>query len=65
MTGVRPSDHTILSDVIMTLQMLEIQIFWEGILTVEANGREWILTKKQGGAGFTLTGALHVRARMH
>ncbi len=32
-----PSDHTlttaILSDVILTLQMIEIYIFWEGILS--------------------------------
>ncbi len=45
-----PSDYTgtlttaILSYIILTLQMVEIYIFWEGILTVKANGRVGILT---------------------
>ncbi len=59
---------------ILTLQMVEINIVWEGILTVKANGRVEILKDKLilgqnsmdqlcggggGGAGFTLT--LHLQ----
>ncbi len=36
----------VLSDIILTLQMVEILIFWEGILTVNVNGRVGILTDK-------------------
>ncbi len=37
---------TILSHIILTLQRVEIYIFWEGILTVKANGKPEILTYK-------------------
>ncbi len=33
-------------DIILTLQMVEIQIFWEGILTVKVHCRMSILTEK-------------------
>ncbi len=57
---------TIHSDIILTLQMTKIQIFWEGILTVKANGRVAILHQNSldepgrgggGSPGFTLTHA--------
>ncbi len=55
---------------ILTIQIVEILIFWEGILTVKTNGKEEILTNKyflhqnpwvnQGGR-FTLYCASNVR----
>ncbi len=35
-----------ISNVILTLQMIEIEKFWDGILAVKANDRKWILTDK-------------------
>ncbi len=58
----------ILSDLILTLQMVEILIFWEGILTVKPNDRVEILRDRHflhqnslgqpAPQGLTLTGAL-------
>ncbi len=58
--------------------MLEIEIFWEGILRVKANGKKQILTNKPfpsqnpsvslgqwGGGGFTLTGVYNVHGNIH
>ncbi len=60
MTGVRLTIQgsrttAILSDIILTLQIVEISVFWEGILTVKAHCRVWILTVKANGKVGILT----------